>query len=133
MTFRTILDRTNRPDEKMYLLARSNLLDSNNKVIKNELGFAKEGLEDVMEIHGVIQRSQLLDINTKGEESNPLYIGYFLPEFNINTERLSDYKIRYERPYETKILKIIEYNPNLFLRHTRDHIQLTLILEKKDG
>ena len=32
---------------------------------------------------------------------------------------------------ETLMLKITEYNPNLFLKGKRDHIQLELILEKK--
>ena len=131
MTFRTILDRTNRPDEKIYLLARANLLDSDSKVILDELGFPKEGLEQVMEIHGIIQDIQAMEINEKGEESNPSYIGYFLPEFSLKTNSIANYRIQYDRPYEKQILKIVEYSPNLFLRHTRDHIRLRLELEKK--
>ena len=82
MTFRTILDRTNRPDEKMYLLARSNLLDSNNKVIKNELGFAKEGLEDVMEIR---------------EENSYIYLSTQIIDGSSNYTNLRNWKLIIEK------------------------------------
>lgn len=98
---------------------------------EDALGFAKEKLIPIQEIHGVIQRSQPQQISEKGEESNPLYTGYFLPEFILETSEVADYRIKYERPHETLILKIDEYNQNLFLKGKRDHIQIEMILEKK--
>ena len=98
---------------------------------KNELGFPKEKYIPVEEIFGIIQRPQDQEIDFKGEESNPHYTGYFLPTFIIDTAEVADYRLKYKRPHETLLLKIEEYNPNLFLRGKRDHIQLELILEKK--
>ena len=125
MTFKSIMRWVNRPDEKMILMKYDKTIN------QDVFGFAKETLIEIQEIHGVIQRFQRKDIDFKGEESNPYYRGYFLPEFIIKTNELADYRIKYVRPYETQILKINSYNPNLFLRHTRDHIELRLILEKK--
>ena len=115
----------NRPDEQMILMK------FDKTEFQDEFGFAKETLVEVQEIHGVIQLFQNEEIDFKGEESNLDYTGYFLPEFIIETDKLADYRIKYIRPHETQILKISSYNPNRFLRHTRDHIQLQLILEKK--
>lgn len=115
----------NRPDEQIILMK----FDKTS--VQDEFGFAKETLIEVQEIHGVIQLFQDEEIDFKGEESNPNYTGYFLPEFIIETNKLADYRIKYIRPYEIQILKISSYNPNRFLRHSRDHIQLQLILEKK--
>jgi hypothetical protein len=98
---------------------------------KNEFGFAKEEYVPIQQIHGIIQKPQEQQMDFKGEESNPMYTGYFLPEFILNTSEVADYRIKYIRPHETLILKIDEYNPNLFLKGKRDHIQLELILEKK--
>lgn len=125
MTFESILRWTYRPDETVILMK----FDKTNN--QDEFGFAKEELVDIQEIHGVIQLFQDEQIDFKGEESNPNYTGYFLPEFILETNKLADYRVKYIRPHETQILKITSYNPNRFLRHTRDHIQLQLILEKK--
>ena len=125
MSFQTIMRWVNRPDEQMILMK------FDKTEFQDEFGFAKETLIEIQEIHGVIQLFQNEEINFKGEEANPDYTGYFLPEFILETNKLADYRIKYIRPHETQILKISSYNPNRFLRHTRDHIQLQLILEKK--
>lgn len=125
MSFKTIMRWVNRPDEQIILMKFDKSLN------QDEFGFAREELIELQEIHGVIQLFQNEEIDFKGEESNPDYTGYFLPEFIIETNKLADYRIKYIRPHETQILKISSYNPNRFLRHTRDHIQLQLILEKK--
>lgn len=125
MSFETIMRWVNRPDEKTILMK------FDKTEFQDEFGFAKETLIEIQEIHGVIQLFQDEEIGFKGEESNPDYTGYFLPEFILETDKLADYRIKYIRPHETQILKISSYNPNRFLRHTRDHIQLQLILEKK--
>ena len=127
MSFKTIMRWVNRPDEQMILMK----FDKTSS--QDEFGFATEELTELQEIHGVIQLFQNGEIDFKGEESNPDYTGYFLPEFILETNKLADYRIKYIRPHETQIFKISSYNPNRFLRHTRDHIQLQLILEKKYG
>ena len=125
--FKNILKRTRRPDEKLILLKKG--LSHN----KDELGFAKETYIPVQELDGIIQEPQVLDIDFKGQESNPAYTAYLMPNFDLETEDLNEYRIQYERPYETMILKIVQYDPNLFLRHKRHHVEIHLVLEKKYG
>ena len=123
--FKHILKRTRRPDEKLILLKKGTLKE------KNELGFSKEKYIPIQELDGIIQRPQYMDIDDKGQESNPSYTAYVMPTFNLEREDLNEYRIQYERPYEKMILKIKSYNPNLFLRHKRHHVKIKLILEKK--
>ena len=125
MSFKTIYKKNHRKDEQIFLMQRG--LTGQ----EDELGFAKKEYATVKKIHGVIQRPQEQQITFKGEESNPQYTGYFCPEFILETSKIADYRIKYIRPHETLMLKITEYNPNLFLKGKRDHIQLELILEKK--
>lgn len=122
--FKNILKRTNRPDEKLFLMKLS--LGE-----KDELGFAKEKFIEVQELRGIIQEPQMLDIDFKGQESHPVYTAYLMPDFNLEASILNNYRIKYERPHETMILKIVQYDPNLFLRHKRHHIEMHLRLEKK--
>ena len=123
--FKNIYKRTFRSDEKIFLMK----LGLSEK--KDELGFAKEKYIPIQELQGIIQEPQRLDIDFKGQESNPFYTAYLMPTFNLETENINDYRIKYERPYETMILKIIQYDPNLFLRHKRHHVEIHLVLEKK--
>ena len=123
--FKNILKRTRRFDEKLSLLK----LGLSHE--KDELGFAKEAYIPIQELDGIIQEPQILDIDFKGQESNPVYTAYLMPNFNLEAEKLNDYRIKYERPHETMILKIVEYDPNLFLRHKRHHVEIHLVLEKK--
>lgn len=125
MAFKHIYERTYRDDEKITLME----LECSNE--EDELGFSKEEYVPIQELKGIIQAPQDLEIDLNGQESEPKYVGYFMPEFDIKAEKLNNYRIKYERPYETMIMKIMEYNPNLFLRHNRHHVKLRLILEKK--
>lgn len=128
LSFKTIYKlnkRRNKYQENFFLLKKG---ISHNT---DEFGFGKEKLLPVQEIFGIIQKPQEQEIDFKGEESNPAYTGYFLPNFILETDEIADYRIKYVRPHETLLLKISEYNPNLFLKGKRDHIQLELILEKK--
>lgn len=123
--FKNILKRTRRPDEKLILLKKGVSRQ------KDDLGFAKEKYIPIQELDGIIQRPQYMEIDDKGQESEPAYTAYVMPTFDLEREDLNDYRIKYKRPYETMILKIKSYNPNLFLRHKRHHVKLRLILEKK--
>lgn len=134
--FKNILKRTKRDDEKLTLLKaeyveEKNLQKDELGFVKNDLGFSKIKYIPVQTLQGIIQEPQHLDIDFKGQESNPAYVAYLMPTFNIEASNLNDYRIKYERPYETMILKIVSYDPNLFLRHKRHHVEIHLILEKK--
>lgn len=126
MSFKNIYKRTRRPDEKITLMKFSDSTD------EDALGFAKKEYINIQELRGIIQRPQETEVLMKGVESEPRYYGYFIPDFILKQDEIDDYRIKYERPFETMIMKIDEYNPNLFLRHKRDHIRLILILEKKN-
>ena len=123
--FKNILRRTYRKDEHLFLMKRKESFE------KDDLGFAKQKYESIKKLCGIIQKQQYMDIDDKGQESNPTYTAYLIPNFDLERENLNEYRIKYERPYETMILKIKSYNPNLFLRHKRHHIEIHLILEKK--
>lgn len=123
--FKNILKRTYRDDETLTLM-KLGLSEE-----KDELGFAKEAYIPIQKLRGIIQEPQNLDIDFKGQESNPSYVAYLMPDFDLEAEDLNDYRIQYERPYETMLLKIVQYDPNLFLRHKRHHVEIHLVLEKK--
>ena len=127
MSFKTIYRLNKRKNEKIYLMGLK-LTD-----YEDELGFANTAFSELQEIRGIIQESQDQEIDFKGEESNPHYTGYFLPDFILETDKIANYRVKYERPHETLLLKIQKYDPNLFLKGKRDHIQLEMILEKKYG
>ena len=123
--FKNILRRTYRDDETLTLM-KLGLSEE-----KDELGFANEAYIPVQKLRGIIQEPQHLDIDFKGQESNPSYVAYLMPDFDLEAEDLNNYRIQYERPYETMLLKIVQYDPNLFLRHKRHHVEIHLVLEKK--
>lgn len=123
--FKNILKRTYRDNETLTLM-KLGLSEE-----KDELGFAKEAYIPIQKLRGIIQEPQNLDIDFKGQESNPSYVAYVMPDFDLEAEDLNDYRIQYDRPYEKMLLKIVQYDPNLFLRHKRHHVEIHLILEKK--
>ena len=138
--FKNILKRTNRPDEKLILLKAKYPTESQQEpekdelgfpIPKDDLGFVAQDYEEVQELHGIVQAGQSMDIDFHGSEAQVSYVAYLMPEFNLERKGLNNYRIKYIRPYETMILKIMTYNPNLFLRHKRHHVRLGLVLEKK--
>lgn len=140
MSFRELYQTFNRPDEQIYLLKRVPI-NNNGNLVFDEFGFAKTEYKDieshdneVCKIKGVIQQPQKIEINEKGVESNPYYTLYCFP-ISLKMSELNEYRIKYIKPYETCILKIVEYNPNLFLggkgRSNQHHVRMRLLLEKK--
>ena len=73
MSFKQIYKLNKRKDEKLFLMG----LQATN--LEDEFGFAETKFSDIQEIHGIIQKPQVQEIDFKGEESNPMYTGYFLP------------------------------------------------------
>ena len=82
MSFKIIYKKNYRPDESFCLLKKGFSHE------ENDLGFAKEKYLPVQKIYGIVQKSQVQQIDFKGEESNPAYTGYFLPNFIINTNEV---------------------------------------------
>lgn len=123
MGFKSILDRTERRHEKISLMQFVH--DS-----YNELGLSEEKLVFKQKLNGIIQQPTVTDIAVKGTEGEVEFYGFFMP-FQIPLEDLNNYRIKYEKPYETYILKFKRYDPNLFLGKNQNHIEAELILEKK--
>lgn len=137
-----------RPTEK-YILQTRILYDKDrkNKVLKDEIGNIvtkddvgniKEEWMDIEELSGVIQHRQyekeknrVLSISESGIESTIRYFGYFDPTFNLNTNKLDDYRVKFVRDYETLYLKIIEYDANNYLRGKHHHIVLGMDEDRK--
>ena len=103
MSFQIIYDLNKRDDEFFRLLKKGQSQD------ENELGFSGETLIPIQNIHGIIQRSQSQEIDFKGEESNPKYTGYFLPDFILETALIADYIYKIENGIEALDLELISY------------------------
>lgn len=133
-----------RPTEKYILQKKVDyILDNTNNILKDEVGniITKDEVgniesewKDLITLEGVIQLKQISNIDNSGEESAIQYVGYFNPKkFNIETDNLSSYRVKIIRDYEIVILKITEFNPNLFLRNDKHHYKMGFVEDKKYG
>ena len=131
MSYYDLLPFLETPDRKYYL-QKLTTYKKEHKVVKDEIGniirkdevgnIAKEW-QDIQELHGTI--------DTQGQESTLTYHGIFTPEFKLETNQLSNYRIKYIRDYEINYLYIKEYDPNNYLFDKQHHITLVLEEDKK--
>lgn len=128
-----------RPTEKYYLQKKI-VYQPNHTVIKDEIGniIRKDDIgniteewEDIQELHGVIQHRQDENIDFQGRESALTYHGIFLPEFALETDKLSNYRVKFVRNYEILYLFIKEYDPNNYLFDKQHHITLIMDEDRK--
>ena len=139
MSFYTLQKIIRRPNEKYFLQKRivykkehKQLKDEVGNIIrKDEIGNLSEEWEDVEELHGVIQHRQDESIDYQGRESTLTYHGLFTPDFDLETDKLSNYRVKFVRDYETLYLFIKEYDANNYLRGNQNHITLVMDLDKK--
>ena len=87
--------------------------------------------EDIQELHGVIQHRQDDNADVQGRESTLRYHGIFTPDFDLETDKLSNYRVKFVRPYETLYLFIKEYDANNYLGQNQHHITLVMDADKK--
>lgn len=128
-----------RPTEKYYLQKKVTYKpqykvikdDVGNIIRKDDVGNISEEWEDVQELYGVIQHRQDENIDFQGRESTITYHGIFLPEFKLETDKLSNYRVKFVRNYETLYLSIKEYDPNNYLFDKQHHITLIMDEDKK--
>lgn len=137
-----------RPTEKYFLQIRKIYEDDKEELVlkdeigniieKDEVGNIREEWVDIKELSGVIQHRQyekeknrILSISESGIESTIRYFGYFNPNFDLKTDQLDDYRIKFIRDYETLYLKIIEYDANNYLRGKQHHIVLGMDEDRK--
>lgn len=149
MSFQTLSRRILRRPTEKYILQKKvryekdpfekNMKDEvGNIIVKDEIGNVKETWQDLQELSGVIQhrqyekqRNRVLSITEAGEESTLRYYGYFDPTFSLKTDALADYRVKFVQTYETIYLKIIEYDPNNYLRADHHHIVLGMERDRK--
>lgn len=128
-----------RPTEKYYLQklvtykkAHHAVKDEvGNTIRKDEVGNIAEEWEDVQELYGVIQHRQDDKTDFQGQESTLTYHGIFMPEFDLETDELSKYRVKFVRDYEILYLFIKEYDPNNYLFDKQHHITLVMEEDKK--
>lgn len=128
-----------RPNEKYFLQKlvtykkdHNQIKDEIGNVIrKDDVGNIQEEWQDIQELHGVIQHRQDENIDYQGRESTLTYHGIFTPDFDLETDKLSLYRVRFERDYETLYLYIKEYDANNYLRGNQSHITLVMDVDKK--
>ena len=128
-----------RPTEQYYLQKKITYKpqykvikdDVGNIIRKDDVGNISEEWEDVQELYGVIQHRQDENIDFQGRESTITYHGIFLPDFKLETDKLSNYRVKFVRNYETLYLFIKEYDPNNYLFDKQHHITLIMDEDKK--
>lgn len=136
MSFDGIMRIIKRPTEKYFLEQKiKNIKQEKPQILKDEIGNVirkdpvgnvSEKWETMLELEGVIQHRQKEKIGEEGEESIVKYYGYFKPKFSLETDKLSNYRVRMVRDYETLHLKILQYDPNNFYRGKQHHIVLVM-------
>ena len=142
MSFETLTRIINRPTEQYYLQKKEIYTEEiepqkilkdevGNIIQKDEVGNIKEQWIDVLELEGVIQHRQTEKITEAGQESTLKYYGYFSPTFQLNTNKLANFRVKFVRQYETLYLKIIEYDANNYLRNKHHHIALIMEEDRK--
>lgn len=139
MSYYTLQKILKRPNEKYFLQKRitykkeRNVIkdEVGNIIRKDEVGNLSEEWEDLQELHGVIQHRQDENIDYQGRESSLRYHGLFIPDFNLETDKLSNYRVKFIRNYETLYLFIKQYDANNYLRGKQSHITLVMDLDKK--
>lgn len=139
MSFRSLQRIIKRPTEKYYLQKRvvyqkehNYIKDEVGNIIrKDDVGNISETWETIQELHGVIQHRQDDNADYQGRESTLTYHGLFTPDFDLNTDKLSLYRVKFVRDYETLYLFIKQYDANNYVRNNQSHITLVMDLDKK--
>ena len=107
-----------------------------NIIKKDAVGNLKEEWITIQELKGVVQHRQREDITEAGQESKTRYgrqgyYGYFIADFQLETDKLANYRVKFVRDNEIVYFRIMEYDPNNYLRENNHHIVLGLIEDKK--
>lgn len=148
MSFETLYARVlKRNDQKYYLEQKQQYTEQiepqhvmkdeiGNVIVKDAVGNLKEQWNIVCELQGVIQHRQREDITEAGQESKTRYgrqgyYGYFIANFQLETDKLANYRVKFVRENEIIYFRIMEYDPNNYLRDKNHHVVLGLIEDKK--
>ena len=105
--------------------------DVGNIIRKDDVGNITEEWEDIQELHGVIQHRQDDEADIQGRESSLTYHGLFTPDFELETDKLNNYRVKFVRDYETLYLFIKQYDANNYLRGRQSHITLVMDEDRK--
>lgn len=148
MSFETLYARVLKRNNQQYYLQKKQqyteeiepqhiIKDEIGNIIKKDpVGNLKEQWTTIQELQGVIQHRQQEDITEAGQESKTRYgrqgyYGYFIANFQLETNKLANYRVKFVRENETVYFRIMEYDPNNYLRDKNHHVVLGLIEDKK--
>ncbi len=139
MSYYTLQRLLKRPNEQYFLQKRvvyqkdnKRLKDDVGNIIrKDDVGNITEEWEDIQELHGVIQHRQDDEADIQGRESSLTYHGLFTPDFELETDKLNNYRVKFVRDYETLYLFIKQYDANNYLRGRQSHITLVMDEDRK--
>ena len=148
MSFETLYARVlKRNNQQYYLQAKQQYTEQiepqhvmkdevGNVVKKDAVGNLKEQWVTIQELQGVIEHRQREDITEAGQESKTRYgrqgyYGYFIANFQLETNKLANYRVKFVRDNEIVYFRIMEYDPNNYLRDKNHHVVLGLIEDKK--
>lgn len=139
MSYYTLQRLLKRPNEQYFLQKRvvyqkdnKRLKDDVGNIIrKDDVGNITEEWEDIQELHGVIQHRQDDEADIQGRGSSLTYHGLFTPDFELETDKLNNYRIKFVRDYETLYLFIKQYDANNYLRGRQSHITLVMDEDRK--
>lgn len=132
MTFTNLLTLIERNTDE-YVLIKEGIDNSE----KDEIGRSKSSYTPVKQLKGIVQRRAELLEAPRGHEEDIRFKGYFIPNFYIKRNDLGKYRIKqsikipineWEAATDDEDIyyKIVEINPNLFLRSNRSHYELIL-------
>lgn len=148
MSFETLYSRVlKRNNQKYYLQKKEQYIEEidpaqvikdevGNIIKKDAVGNLKEKWITLQELQGVVQHRQREDITEAGQESKTRYgrqgyYGYFIANFQLPIDKLANYRVKFQHNNETVYYRIMEYDPNNYLREKNHHIVLGLIEDKK--
>lgn len=148
MSFETLYARVLKRNNQQYYLQKKQqyteqiepqhiMKDEIGNIIKKDaVGNLKEKWITLQELQGVVQHRQREDITEAGQESKTRYgrqgyYGYFIANFQLETNKLANYRVKFVRDNEIVYFRIMEYDPNNYLRDKNHHIVLGLIEDKK--
>ena len=148
MSFETLYSRVlKRQDHQYFLQVKETYTEEiepaqvikdevGNIIRKDPVGNIKEQWITVQELQGVVQHRQRERITEAGQESitrygRTGYYGYFIANFQLDTNKLANYRVKFVRSNETIYFRIMEYDPNNYLREKNHHVVLGLLEDRK--
>jgi hypothetical protein len=121
-----------------YFLERKQLPTDPEEDQEDGWGDVEESWVEIQEIDGVIQGDSLNPETRRGYEEIADYMGFFIPNFEIDPDELGQYRIKNiitssSGNQFTRYFRIKKINRNLVLENEIHHYEFDLELQQKYG